>query len=1372
MPDSDNEGYHPHTGKMPSYNENDCFEEYLLQIEFYFEANRIKSDSDKRATLLTCVGKKVFSTLRNLVQPKNLKDTSYDEIIEVLKNHFSPQTSVIMQRFRFYNLKQNAEDISTFVVRIKEQASKCSFGQFLDDAIRDKLVCGLTDHQIQNRLLSEANLDFKKTCEIALAMENASKEARSLKGREDTVLKISNSKMKFKNKTPNDGGKFNRDKNSKSTGKFQGKSINNNFKNCKHCGKKHRDECNLKNATCYKCKRQGHIASVCKTLAANFVDDTLDEMYINTVSVCAAIEHVVPKPYLINILIGTTPVNMQIDSGSAHTIMSRNKFDSLKLGVLKQLEVPTLCSYLGEKLNIVGRFNVPVKFRDKNLHLPLVVIETSDRPTLLGRYWIEQLGLSFNGVNNDQIASVENEIKCLKDEVDISQEGILQYYQSKFPNCFNCDSKGILGEPVNIAMKEDSVPVFCKSRPVPYAIRNLVDEELDSLVKKGVLMPVSHSKWATPIVPVAKTNGEGKKSVRICGDFSITVNKFCETQFYPLPSQEEILTNVGSGRFFSKIDLSMAFHQLPIAPESQELLTLNTPKGLMRYTKLPFGIKSASFLFQQKMDQILKHFPFTDCYIDDLFIRANTKAECKYRTELVLQKLHSFNVKINISKCEFFKDTIKVLGHVKDPEGIHPLKDKCDDISNTPIPTNVTELKSYLGLLGYYQHFIPNLSSKLKPLYKLLEKDTKWDFNKKCIDAFERSRTLLDKHNVLVHYDMTKPIVLQCDSSDYGLGAVLCHELSPGSLRPVFFASKTLNKAERNYAQVHKEALAVIFGIKRFNKYLQGQKFVIETDAKPLLKLLGHDKSVPEMTNSRMQRWALILSSYDYVMKYKKGSDLLLADALSRLPCKDDEPVDKYAHEFVCCFADSEFEDLNNKDIEKASAVDCDVSKAINYTKFGWPQVVPDSLQDYYKVRDELSIENNCLLRANRLVIPTVLREKVLQLLHNEHPGIVRMKHLARGYFWFPKMDKEIENYVNKCIPCQLTRQSAPKVPSNNWPLTGKPFERIHIDYAEYENRNLLIVKDTYSKWIEVALVTNMDSKSTINKLRSIFSTYGLPSEVVSDNAKQFKSDEYMNFFKSNGIIVRNSPPYHPNSNGAAEKSVNVIKNMLNKHKFSNRAYDNFQHRLDCILFAYRNTPSSVTLKTPAELIFKFTPQTKITKLRSDHITREKNYQEYQRSRSAASVRNFDVGESVLVQSTRNKEVKWFPGRIIKIISASTYLVNVYGQIRFVHADHLRKCMFHIPEVPVNPNVPHHASGSSVIATDNNAELSQSASDVMKDDTVSQTPAETVEKEQIQPKTVEKSKTTQDCQEQSNIQPPSKTPRPKRLIKPPNRLNL
>ncbi|GBN59130.1 Uncharacterized protein K02A2.6 [Araneus ventricosus] len=300
-----------------------------------------------------------------------------------------------------------------------------------------------------------------------------------------------------------------------------------------------------------------------------------------------------------------------------------------------------------------------------------------------------------------------------------------------------------------------------------------------------------------------------------------------------------------------------------------------------------------------------------------------------------------------------------------------------------------------------------------------------------------------------------------------------------------------------------------------------------------------------------MQRSSIILSNYDYIIRYKKGAELLLADALSRLPCENDVPIDEFTH-FICFFSDFETSKLDT--IQKAASLDPCLSKVLNCTRFGWPTDIDENLKDFKRVKDELSVEGNCLSRANR--------------------------------------------------------SSAPKVKSNFWPLSGKPFERVHIYFAELENRNVLIVKDSHSKWTDVSLVNSIDSKSTISHLSRLFACFGLPSEIVSDNAAQFKSELFLNFFESNGIHTINSPPYHPNSNGAAENSVSVVKNMLQRQALSNRKYDSFQHRLDSALFAYKNTPSSVTLKTPAELLFRYLPQTTITKVRNNQLSKEKRYQD------------------------------------------------------------------------------------------------------------------------------------------------------------------
>ncbi|KAI5725637.1 hypothetical protein M8J77_018002 [Diaphorina citri] len=587
---------------------------------------------------------------------------------------------------------------------------------------------------------------------------------------------------------------------------------------------------------------------------------------------------------------------------------------------------------------------------------------------------------------------------------------------------------------------------------------------------------------------------------------------------------------------------------------------------------------------------------------------------------------------------------------------------------------NVTELKSYLGLLGYYQKFIPNLSFLLQPMYELLKKDKKWNFNSQCSEAFETSKLLLEKYNILVPFNETKPLVLQCDSSDYGIGAVLGHDYGDDVIRPIHFASKTLSSAERNYSQVQKEALAVIYGVQYFSKYLTGRKFTLITDNKALVTLFGEDKAVPMLSSARLQRWSLILSNFDYSIKYKKGTQIPVADALSRLPLSNDKTFDDTVY-----YLGFKELGLTANTIINSTRKDKVLSKVMEYVKHGWPSVTNLSCDEktFHTIKDELSIENDLLLRANRIIIPDDLKEQILKLLHDEHPGIVRMKALARSYVWFPGIDKEIENYVKSCSACQAQSNNAQESLLTYWPQTSYPFQRIHIDYAEYDKKNLFIIYDAFSKWIEVEVVSSTDSKSTIQCLERFFSNFGFPETCVSDNGPQLVSKEMVDFMENNSITMVNSPPYHPKSNGAAERAVQVVKRHLEKQEGEKEKYSSFKQRVTSLLHVYRNTPHSVTGKSPAEMIFKFTPKIKLGKLKQVDPVKDKvtKYQEYQKKHvnQNRSINYYQVNEKVWVRSVRGEKVKWFPGHIVKIMSPYTYTVETEHQSRLVHADHLKK---------------------------------------------------------------------------------------------------
>ena len=262
------------------------------------------------------------------------------------------------------------------------------------------------------------------------------------------------------------------------------------------------------------------------------------------------------------------------------------------------------------------------------------------------------------------------------------------------------------------------------------------------------------------------------------------------------------------------MDLSQAYQQLKLDAESQKYLVINTHKGLFRYTRLPFGVSSVPGIFQKAMETLIQGIPHVTVYIDDILITGETEADHLQTLEKVLERLAKAGLRAKKHKCKFMVPSVDYLGYVIDAQGLRPHPDKALAIQQAPTPLNVTQLKSYLGLLSYYGKFLPNLSTLLAPLYKLLGKDIQWEWSSEQEQAFQASKELLTSSKLLVHFNPQLSLLLACDASAYGIGAVLAHKMPDGSEQPIGYVSRTLNSAERNYSQLEKEGLSCVFGIK------------------------------------------------------------------------------------------------------------------------------------------------------------------------------------------------------------------------------------------------------------------------------------------------------------------------------------------------------------------------------------------------------------------------------------------------------------------------------------------------------------------------------------------------------------------------------
>ena len=1264
------------------------FDCYVERLEQYFIANGVEAAAKKKAVLLSNVGAKVYGVLRNLVDPAKPADKTFAELKTILTQHYVPERLVIAERFRFNKRDQlSGETVSEYVVALKDLARTCNFGAFLDQALRDRLVCGLTDNACQKDILSKKVETFKDCCDLATAAESANSNLKQFQG-PSSVNKVYPTSKRDHGR-PKGKGK----PKSKQYQQSQDQTPRKLFK-CWRCGDvRHKPEaCGFKDATCYTCSKVGHTKRMCEAVAKYKRDrekrlhdvkstegeETSDDD-LGIWSLYSVQKNTGGSPILSEeVQIEGVPLSMEIDTGASVSVASKAFYDEHLTHVPLETSSIKLKDYGGNRIKVLGEVKVNVNYGSpvQEFSLPLTIIETQDnRPALLGRNWLQFLRLNWTELFRvHSLKTSDGKGRCTYSENGEFPSEI----KSEFAELFSAKD-GIRAPPfdgftASLTLKEGAKPIFCKARPVPYAMKEAIEKELDQLQGEGKIYPVNYSEWASPTVNIPKSNGR----VRICGDYKVSVNRVLEVDQYPLPSVEDCFAQISGAKVFSKLDLAQAYTQLELDKDSQELLTINTHRGLYRYTRLNYGVASAPAIFQKTMDRILSGIPRIVCRLDDVLIAALDDLDHDLILYEILRRLKKHKIKLNVPKSLFKVPSLIFLAHQLDKDGIRPTDDKVAAMVNAPTPGNQSELRSWLGMVNFYGRFLQNLSSELHPLNKLLQKGVSWSWTDECEVALNKTKQALQSAELLIHYDPKLPIKLSCDASPYGVGAVLAHVMPDKSERPIAYASRTLSSSERNYAQIEREALGIIFGVKKFHKYLFARKFTLTTDSKPLTTILGPKSGIPTVAAARMQRWAVILSGYHYDIEYRRSADHCNADALSRLPLQTGASSKLSEETYRISYVEEL--PLSARDIGKATQKDPVLARVHDFVINGWPSVVKEMFIPYHRRRNELSVENNCVLWGMRVVIPTVLRRRILEELHEEHLGIVKSKSFARGYIWWPRLDSDIESMVQSCQVCSAVQKSPPKAPLHPWQWATRPWQRVHIDFAEKRGKYLLIIYDSYSKWVDALPMKTITAEKTIEKLRVVFAYFGLPEKIVSDNGPQFTSEQFRLFLLNNGIQHHLVPVYHPASNGAAERSVQTVKTALEKKVLDTNVPTNMSlsHKLASFLIMYRSTPHTVTGQSPATLFLKRQIRNRFTLLKpnlEERVTKQQEQQVKNHDKRGVRMREFEPGEVVRVKNFRGSgPEKWLSGTIIERSGLLTYTVEVGGNTRSIHVEHIIGC--------------------------------------------------------------------------------------------------
>lgn len=755
---------------------------------------------------------------------------------------------------------------------------------------------------------------------------------------------------------------------------------------------------------------------------------------------------------------------------------------------------------------------------------------------------------------------------------------------------------------------DHEIPIMPGKEPVYKPIYQLSEKEtqalkeyLDENLKKGWIRH-STSSAGYPILFVPKKDG----SLRLCVDYR-HLNSITVKDRYPLPLIAEIQDAIRGAKWFTKLDVADAYNRLRIKEGDEWKTAFRTKFGHFEYLVMPFGLTNAPATFQRYINSVLSGyiFDFVVAYLDDILIYSKTLEEHVQHVKKVLRRLGDAKLRLKLKKCEFHVQETDFLGHRITLEGIQTDKDKVQAILEWPIPTNVKELQSFIGLINYYRRYIEGYAKIMKPLFDLLRKDKAYEWTDDQQRAFDEAKKRITSAPILIQHDPEKPTTIETDASDYAIGARMTQPGQDGKPRPVAFYSRKLTPAELNYEIHDKELLAIVTAFRTWRVYLEGAKHTIQviSDHKNLTYF-----TTTKVLTRRQARWAEILANYDFVIKHCKGNENGQADALSRR-ADHEEGVRKpepallrhaedgtmmYNHQVASLEATSE---LSGSPF---------VNKLIEETKRD--EMIQRMLENSAN-NDKLTQGDDGIVYLHNLIyVPHKLRQEVIRMHHDPpaygHMGIEKTtEHISRNYY-FPNMRRAVERYIKNCDSCQRNKPARHQPYGKLQPLEApkKPWEWITIDFITQLPRSkdsatrknydsIMVIVDRLTKYAHFLPVESTATAAQIAMvlLRVVTANHGMPRYITTDRDKLFISKLWKSWMDLLGVEHRLSTSYHPQTDGQTERTNQTIEQYL-RH-YLDYDQDNWVELLPVAQFAYNNAMSSTTGHTPFYANYGYHPQ-------------------------------------------------------------------------------------------------------------------------------------------------------------------------------------
>ncbi|CAH8629063.1 unnamed protein product [Dicrocoelium dendriticum] len=1166
--------------------------------------------------------------LETLCYDKSEDANNLETVLEKFSEYCEGQTNETFQRYLFFSRNRRpGESVDTYVTELKILARSCSFCKCMADSlIRDRIVLGINDEGLTKRLLRKRNLSLQQCIDICNSESSTAYQFQQMTIAGDSELCA-----------------VSRSKTTRATTARQ--------EPCNFCATRHprnREQCPAWGRICVKCGKRNHFARCCQsTDVSAFVPDKSKEdteQSIGNVSRKAS-----QKCVYASLLIEGRSVRFQLDTGATINILPRKHCR----GVQIQSDQDYLRMWNGSRLKPKGSATIEVvNPRDGVSHRLQFVIVDEDLTPILGIDSI--LSLGFVIFNHDRF------VYACQSEADVSD---------LYPSVFS-PGLGEFEGTAHLSLDPLARPIALPARRVPFALRDRFSAELNKLVMQGVIAKVDEpTDWVSQVAIITKKNGE----LRVCIDPK-PLNEALRREHYALPTLEDVLPRLTKAKFFTKVDLSSAFWHVVLDDESSFLTTFATPFGRYRWLRLPFGLKVSSEIFQKRLVQAIDDLDGVTCVADDVLIYGSTEEEHDTKLHRFLRRCVQKNIKLKREKVELRKEEVIFHGHVLTSDGIRVDPGKIKAIQEMPSPNDVKAVHRLNGMVNYLSRFLPGLADVMTPIRQLTHKGVNWSWGKEQDLAFETIKNLISNAPVLGYYDPAQPLEVQCDSSQSGIGAVL---LQNG--RPLDFRSRALTETEKRYAQIEKEMLAVVYAMERFNDYTFGRKTTVYTDHKPLVSIATKPlNNVPR----RLQRMLIRLQKYDIDIVYTPGTQMFIADTLSR------------AHPPVAEHHLEEIETVNMvqhlavtenrlKDIRRFTEEDQTFAALRDVILNGWPETkkqLPKELTPYFNFRDELTVCDGLLFKGSRILIPSSLRKEMLEHVHRAHLGANYTINRARELMFWPGMTGQIKDHVSNCEACRSHDIRQTKEPMMLHDVPDRPWQKVAVDLFWDNGKDYLLTVDYYSDYFEIDLLTTTTTEAVINKLRCQFARHGIPEELVSDNGPQFSSMAFQVFATKWEFAHRQTSPYHSQSNGKAESAVKQAKRLLAKARDTRE--DPY-----LMLLESRNTPSTDIGLSPVQRLYSRRTRTVMpasaTLLRpvtpqfekvQNNLKRRMATQKRYYDNGARELPELTVGEEVWVEPIPDGQERWRKGVVAAKVGERSYEVNVGGKKLRRNRVQLRRC--------------------------------------------------------------------------------------------------